>query len=157
MDEHRETNLLALLGLNLKLVLQHDHIPLSLLVLHLSLEGGAEGVEQVAARGDLLLREESNPLEASDEALLLGGRRELDNRLDLLNEGTVGRIVGSAPAASLGDHTTPYASEVSLAPMALAVTSFHLSPSAPLASDSTGLSLRNPSSTSVLMNAGKPW
>ena len=70
------TNLGAILVLNLKLVLQHDHVPLSLLVLHLGLERRAEGVQEVATGGDGGVGEETDPSESRDDALLLGGGGE---------------------------------------------------------------------------------
>lgn len=54
-----------------KLVLEHDKIALALLVLHLLLERGTEGVEGVAAGLDLLVGEETDPLETGDDAILL--------------------------------------------------------------------------------------
>lgn len=62
--------LVAVLVLDAELVLQHDHVALVWLVLHLALEGGAQGVKRVAARGDLLVgREEADPAEAAEDAV----------------------------------------------------------------------------------------
>lgn len=56
--------------LDAELVLQHDHVALLGGVLHLLLEGGAEGVERVSARGDLLVgREEADPAQAAEDAV----------------------------------------------------------------------------------------
>lgn len=56
--------------LDAELVLQHYHVALVRLVLHLALEGGAQGVERVAARGDLLVGgEEADPAEAAEDAV----------------------------------------------------------------------------------------
>lgn len=74
----RQTNLGAVLVLDLELVLEHDHVPLALLVLHLGLERRAQRVEEVAARRDGLGREEADPAQARDDALLFRGGGERD-------------------------------------------------------------------------------
>ena len=62
--------LLAVLVLDAELVLQHDHVALLGGVLHLLLEGGAEGVERVSARSDLLVgREKTDPAQAAEDAV----------------------------------------------------------------------------------------
>lgn len=58
-------------------MLQHHHVALSFLVLHLLLEGGAQGVERVTAGGDFLVGEEPDPTEAVEDAVLLFGGGEL--------------------------------------------------------------------------------
>lgn len=69
-------------------MLEHDHIALSVLVLHLGLERGAESIEEVAARSSLVGGEETDPAEARDDALLLGGGREVDESGDAGEKGT---------------------------------------------------------------------
>ena len=69
-------HLLTLLGLDLELMLQHDHVLLTLLVLHLLLEGCAQRVEEVSAGSDLLVAEQADPPQTLDDALLLSGVRE---------------------------------------------------------------------------------
>jgi hypothetical protein len=54
-------------------VLEKHKIPLALLVPHLLLESGAEGIEGVAAGHDLLIREDTNPLQSTEKALFLLG------------------------------------------------------------------------------------
>lgn len=75
LDEGRGAGLAGAIGvLNLELVLEHDQVALALLELHLLLKSGAEGVERVAAGGDGLIREETDPAEpAEDTLLVLGG------------------------------------------------------------------------------------
>ena len=46
---------------NLKFVLQHNHVPLSSLVLHFLLKSGAEGVKEIALAGDRGGGEEAEP------------------------------------------------------------------------------------------------
>lgn len=57
----------------------HDNVTLALGELHLLLEGSAEGVEVVAAGGDLLGREEAEPPKTSEDtsALLVVGELDL--------------------------------------------------------------------------------
>lgn len=90
--------------LNLKLVLEHDHVPLALLVLHLGLESGAEGVEEVASRDDLLgLGEEADPPESGQDALLLRLGRERGLGLDGRDERSlVGRLGTERALGDLG-------------------------------------------------------
>ena len=57
--------------LDVELVLEHDHVTLALLVLHLLLEGGAQGVEGVAAGSGLLIGEQADPAETGEEAVAL--------------------------------------------------------------------------------------
>lgn len=78
----------TVLELDLELVLEHDHVALALGVHHLVLEGGAKGVEVVAAAVDGCLGEHAQPLHALDDALDLVA---LDRRLflDDLNEVTI--------------------------------------------------------------------
>ena len=72
LDKGRRASLLgAVLVRDAKLVLQDDKVALALFVLHLLLERGAKGIEGVAAGLDLLVREETDPLEARNDALLL--------------------------------------------------------------------------------------
>lgn len=65
--------------LDTELVLQHDHVTLVGLVLHLSLESSAQGVERVTTGSDLLVREEADPAETAEDtvALLVVGERSL--------------------------------------------------------------------------------
>jgi len=49
-------------------VLQHDEVALAGFELHLLLEGGAEGVEGVAAGGDRGVGEETEPAHAGEDA-----------------------------------------------------------------------------------------
>jgi hypothetical protein len=51
-------------------VLQHNEVVL--LELHLLLEGCAKGIEGVATGDDLLIREDADPAQTADDALLLG-------------------------------------------------------------------------------------
>lgn len=55
--------------LDLELVLQHDKITLTLLILHLLLEGSAESIERVTTGGDLLITEEADPAKTGDDAV----------------------------------------------------------------------------------------
>jgi hypothetical protein len=135
-------------------VLEDDHVPLSLLVLHLGLERRAEGVQEVATGGDGGVGEETDPSESRDDALLLGGGGEDGEGGNASEEGP------STPRVSKGERKTmdgTHFSEESVAPRALAVTEFQVNPLVPAARYSTGDWLRNPSSTRVLMNAGNPW
>jgi len=53
-------------------MLEHDEIALTLLVLHETLEPGAECVEEVPSTNcGLITAEETNPAEAADDAGLL--------------------------------------------------------------------------------------
>lgn len=61
--------LLAILVLNLELVLQHDQITLTLLILHLLLESSAQSIERVTTGSDLLVTEEADPAETGDDAV----------------------------------------------------------------------------------------
>lgn len=65
--------------LNAKLVLQHDHVTLVGLVLHLPLQSSAEGVERVTTGSDLLVGEEADPAETAEDTvtLLVVGERGL--------------------------------------------------------------------------------
>lgn len=75
LDEGGGAGLAGAVGvLDLELMLEHDQVALALLELHLLLESGAEGVERVAAGGDGLVGEETDPAETAEDALLvLGG------------------------------------------------------------------------------------
>lgn len=61
--------LLAILVLDLELVLQHDKITLTLLILHLLLESSAESIERVTTGSDLLVTEEADPAKTGDDAV----------------------------------------------------------------------------------------
>ena len=61
----------SVLVLNLKLVLQHDHIPLALLVLHLRLESSAKRIEKISSSLDRLGGEETDPSESGNDSLFL--------------------------------------------------------------------------------------
>lgn len=65
--------------LDVELVLEHDHVTLTGPVLHLLLEGSAEGIQRVAAGSGLLIGEEADPAQAGEEAvpLLVVGERGL--------------------------------------------------------------------------------
>lgn len=84
----------AVLVLDLESVLEHDHVALAGLVLHLLLEGGAEGVEGVAAGGDGLVGEEADPAQTGEEAVALlvagEGGLALDGRGEVLLGGRGG-------------------------------------------------------------------
>lgn len=67
----------TVLVLNAESVLQHHHVALTRAELHLLLESRAEGVQRVAAGGDVLVGEDSNPAETVDDAFLLLGGLEL--------------------------------------------------------------------------------
>lgn len=69
-------------------MLQHDQVTLSLLVLHLRFESGAERVEEVTAgSGELGSGEETDPTETGDDALLLGRGGEGDEGSDAGEDG----------------------------------------------------------------------
>lgn len=60
-------------------MLQHDHVTLALLVLHLGFQSGAKGVKEVSAGGRLLGGgEEADPAETGDDTLFFRGGGELD-------------------------------------------------------------------------------
>ena len=52
-------------------MLEHDHVALAGAVLHLLLEGGAEGVEGVAAGDGLLVGEQTDPAQTTQETVAL--------------------------------------------------------------------------------------
>lgn len=80
--------------LDAELVLEHDQVTLVGAVLHLLLEAGAEGVEGVAAGGDLLVGEDANPAQTGEDAvtLVVVGEGSLggDGRLEVLLRGGSG-------------------------------------------------------------------
>lgn len=61
----------AVLVLDVELVLEHDHVALAGLVLHLLLESGAQGVEGIATGSDLLVGEETDPAQTGEETVPL--------------------------------------------------------------------------------------
>lgn len=73
----------------------HDDVTLALGELHLLLEGAAEGVEVVAAGGDLLGREEPEPPQAGQDARALLVVGELDLGVDGGNEVLLARGRGA--------------------------------------------------------------
>lgn len=80
LAESRSTSLLlTVLVLNAELVLQHDHVTLVRLVLHLPLQSSAQGVKRVTTGSDLLVGEEADPAETAEDtvALLVVGERGL--------------------------------------------------------------------------------
>ena len=62
--------------LDAKLVLQHDEIPLIGPILHLLLELGTQSVESIPARGDLVVREDTDPTETGENAAAFFAARE---------------------------------------------------------------------------------
>ena len=52
-------------------MLKHNKVTLTGTVLHLLLEGGAEGVEGVSAGDDLLVGEETDPAQTGEETIAL--------------------------------------------------------------------------------------
>ena len=95
LDESRGTGLTGAIGvLDLELVLEHDQVALALLELHLLLKSGAKGVERVATGGDGLVREETDPAETAEDALLVLGGFECglgeDGGLEVLRAGGSG-------------------------------------------------------------------
>lgn len=79
LAERRGASLLsAVLELDAELVLEQDHVALALTVLHLLLQAGAESVEGVLPGGGLLVREDADPAQTSQDLLsLLGLERSL--------------------------------------------------------------------------------
>ena len=72
LDKSRSSRLFgSVLQLDLELVLQDDDITLSLTVLHLLLERGAEGIQGVSTGDGLLVREETEPSEATQDVVAL--------------------------------------------------------------------------------------
>lgn len=61
----------AVLVFDLELVLQHDHVTLTRLVLHLLLESSAQGVQGVTAGDRLLVGEETDPAQTGEKAVPL--------------------------------------------------------------------------------------
>ena len=71
LAEGRCPGLLLSVGeLNIKLVLEHDKVTLTLLVLHLLLQVGADGVNWGTTGFDLVVGEDTEPLQAGDDAVL---------------------------------------------------------------------------------------
>jgi hypothetical protein len=101
-SEARPTHLGAVLVLDKELVLEHDHVPFALLVLHLGLERRTERVEErPSRRHGLVGAKESDPPEAGEDAGALGGRGEGDEGVDALEQGGLGAVFG---ADRLGRH-----------------------------------------------------
>lgn len=82
-EKRKDTYELAVGPLDDKFVLEHDEVPLTILVLHQALQSATEGVQQVAVADlHLVVGEESDPSETRDDAdvlwrtWLVGGREE---------------------------------------------------------------------------------
>lgn len=75
--------------LDAELMLQHDHVTLMGLILHLALEGRTQGVKRVTTGGDLLLGgEEADPAQTSEDtvSVIVAGEGSLggDSRHEVL-------------------------------------------------------------------------
>ena len=80
--------LAAVSPLDYEFVLQHDKVPLALLVLHQHLKSPTKGIEKVPCAGlHGLRREKSNPAQSGNDTGSLGIVGELADRLDMCDEG----------------------------------------------------------------------
>lgn len=91
-----KTNMLSILPLDNKLMLQDDQIAFALLILHQRLELRTECVKKVVILWlDLFQREEPDPLQARYNTVTLGLTREGAQLLDSSNESAGGISVNA--------------------------------------------------------------
>ena len=80
---YEKTHRLPVLPFNHELVLQHDQVTFSLLVIHQIFQPSAQGVKKVSCSGlHLIRREETDPSEAGNDSTGFKFIRELDHLLD---------------------------------------------------------------------------